>query len=49
VWWESISGQTPGTYDGGPDYTANTYLVVYASVPTPTQEATWGAIKATYR
>ena len=49
VWWESVAGQTPGYDDGGADYTANTYLVVYATIPTPTQEGTWGELKATYR
>src|SRR5213075_1255051 len=34
VWWENIHGQTPGYYDGGSDYSANTYLVVYATIPT---------------
>jgi len=49
IWWESYPGQTPQFYDGGDQYTASTYLVVYANVPTPTQVSTWGEVKATYR
>ena len=48
VWWESFPPDPPQFYDGG-TYTANTYLVVYATVPDPTNAGTWGELKATYR
>lgn len=49
IWWESFPGQTPQFYNGGDQYIASTYLVVYAQVPDPANIATWGAVKATYR
>jgi hypothetical protein len=48
VWWLSLPGQTPGFDDAGIN-TANIYLQVYESIPTPTKGGTWGELKATYR
>jgi len=47
VWWYSTPDGS-GFSDQG-SYTASTFLVVYATVPDPTNVATWGALKATYR
>lgn len=49
VWWWQNSAGAGGLNDQGTDYVANTYLIVYAIVPTPANEGTWGALKATYR
>ena len=49
VWWGSYPPQAAAFDDAGPGNTANIYLVVYATIPTPTHEGTWGELKATYR
>jgi hypothetical protein len=49
VWWVSLPDQAPVFDDAGPGNTANIYMTVYATIPTPTHEGTWGELKATYR
>ncbi len=48
VLYECVAPNLPGFKDTE-GYVGNFYLVVDASVPTPTQVGTWGIIKQTYR